>query len=68
MGFCPAVFIDNIFRLFRTPTLKPHNFVNKDPFLTNLALLKSSRTGLFNGAKFVKNGPLLIKLWGSKVD
>ena len=56
--------MNNIFHKLGIPTLNVHNFPNKDPFLTNLAPLKRSRTGLFNGAKFVKNGCLLTKLWG----
>ncbi len=62
------VFIDYVYNNFMVPTLKPHNFVNKVGFLTNLVPLKRSRTGLFKGAKFVKNGPLLTKLWTSKVE
>ena len=56
--------MSNIFHKLGIPTLNVHNFFDKDPFLTNLVPLKRSRTGLFIGAKFVKNGCLLTKLWG----
>ena len=57
-GFYPTVFIDYVFYNFMTPTLKPHNFVAKARFLTNLVRFERSRTGLFNGTKFVKNGTM----------
>ena len=56
--------MNNIFHKLGIPTLHVHSILDKDPFLTNLVPLKRSRTGLFNGANFVKNGSLLTKLWG----
>ena len=59
--------MNNIFHKLGISTLNVHNFLDKNPISINLAplmALKRSRTGLFNGTKFIKNGCLLTKLGG----
>ena len=62
------VLVDYVFYNLMAPTLKPNNFIGKVWFLTNLVWFERSRTGLFNGTKFVKNGTMGTKLWTSKVE
>ena len=57
-----------IFFYSHVSTQYPPNFVNKHPFLINLAPLKSPVQDLFNGAKFIEIGFLSRKLWTFKVD
>ena len=43
------------------------NFLNMDPFLMIFAPLESWDWKLSNGAKIVKNGPMLRKLWRNSI-
>ena len=51
----------------KTPTRLVHNFLNIDPFLMMFAPFESSRSPLSNGAKIIKNGSILRKLWANQV-
>ena len=64
MHICRTYFLISIDHIFDTLTFDAHNFLDIDPFLTNLAPLERSREGLFNGTRIVKNGNFLTKLWG----
>ena len=45
-----------------------HSFVHIGPFLTNLVPIDRSSSGLSIGTNFVKNGPMLTKLWTKQVN
>ena len=63
MHICRTYFFISIDHILDTPTFDAHNFLDIDPFLTNLVPLERSRKGLFNGTKIIKNGKLLTKVW-----
>ena len=62
-----SIFFLTVFLIYQAKTLEAHNFVNNNPFLTNLVPKFRSLTGLYNGTKIVKFGPMLTKLGANEV-
>ena len=61
------IFSDCVFLIYWDKTLETCNFVNRNPFLTILVPKFRSLTGLHNGSKAVKFGPMLTKLGTNEV-